>query len=404
MGRLPYPRRSFLSNLLGGLAFSTAATRSWAGTQVGAVSKKEGSSKDSSPQDASLLFNWNLQVVRRVPIVSGRPRYRAFTAIAKLQNGDLLVAYREGTDHWVTKDGIVRLVRSRDGGRTWSQPVTVWKESGHNLGTHIGLTQLSDGTLLLPVQDVLRLTPQPFSIKAYMMRSTDNGYLWSAPEEPKAKALSQFDWYNTYGKILELEDGTILWSIGYHEKGYKWWRMGTGLLVSHDGGHTWPEFRNIAYGTNDEKAVMMLPGGRMIAIIRDGLVPQYFLQTYSIDKGLTWSPLVRTNIQGHSPCLFRAPSGALLLAHRGFKVRKGSTGGPEYYDQCVGLASSLDDGETWHAGKDIYRPPRSGADVGYPSMIQLDDKQILCVYYNAGYEETTPLNSQIEGVFLKESI
>lgn len=75
-----------------------------------------------------------------------------------------------------------------------------------------------------------------------------------------------------------------------------------------------------------------------------------------------------------------------------------------YYDQCVGLAVSFDEGKTWHAGKDIYMPPRSGADVGYPSMVQLDNKQILCVYYNAGFpDEPTPLNGQIEGVFLEES-
>jgi len=88
---------------------------------------------------------------------------------------------------------------------------------------------------------------------------------------------------------------------------------------------------------------------------------------------------------------------------RGFKVRKDQKGGPEYYDQCVGLAVSFDEGKTWHAGKDVYKPPRSGADVGYPSMVQLDNKQILCVYYNAGYADT-PRNSQIEAAILEESI
>jgi hypothetical protein len=241
-----------------------------------------------------------------------------------------------------------------------------------------------------------------------MLRSTDNGYMWSVPEEPKTEALSQFNLYGPYGKILELENGTILWSIGYHQKGYEWPRLGSGLLVSYDGGHTWPEFRNVSNGTHDEKAMLVLPDGRMIAIIRDGLVPQYFLQTYSKDEGRTWSPLVHTNIQGHSPCLFRTLSGALLLTHRGFKVRRDSKGEAEYYDQCVGLAVSFDDGKTWHPAKDICTPPRSGTDVGYPSMVQLDNQQILCVYYNTGPVwqswESTPPNRQIEAVFLEEAI
>ena len=118
-------------------------------------------------------------VVARGPKTSPG-RNRAFPALERLQNGDLLVAYREGTDHWQTPDGTVRLVRSKDAGKTWREPTTVVEQyPDWDCGTHQGLAQLSNGTILLPFTRFRagkpsgrgRLTEQDI----WVMKSTDDG-------------------------------------------------------------------------------------------------------------------------------------------------------------------------------------------------------------------------------------
>ena len=337
-------------------------------------------------------------------VASGPPRHRAFPAMTKLQNGDLLVAYREGTDHWWTKDGIVRTVRSTDNGQTWSEPQTVWEVPEHNLGTHTGMRQLADGTMLLPVQDCLNLRTSKWVIRASMMRSEDNGHTWSKPEEPKADALSQFQWFNTYGPIFQLEDGTVFWSIGSLKKGVDPANITTGFLISRDGGRTWPEYRELHTGLDDEKAVLPLPSGRWVAVIRNqpGIkTPYFFQQTYSHDQGFTWDPLKQIIIQGHSPVLHRTPSGVLLLTYRAMEFHPESDVKTQHVGLGLGIAASFDEGDTWHEGSRLYSSPNHESDTGYSSIAQINDKQFLCVYYTASNPETPKCD--IEGVLVTES-
>ncbi len=68
----------------------------------------------------------------------------------------------------------------------------------------------------------------------------------------------------------------------------------------------------------------------------------------------------------------------------------------------VGIAASFDEGKTWHRGNLIYTSPQPDLDTGYPSMVQVNDKEILCVYYTA-FDPSTK-NNEIEGAFLAESV
>jgi hypothetical protein len=351
------------------------------------------------------LAGWSLRATRRMKVATGTPRHRAFPGIEKLRNGDLLVAYREGSDHWRTADGQVRLVRSKDNGLTWSEPQTVLAKDGVNYGTHSGICQLSDGTILMPAQYLDKSWgPEhsryaafgdtsgqgPRRIVSYLLRSSDDGRTWSAPESPEVDGLASDYWWNVYGKFFQVENSsTVLWPITRQKKGEVPWR--TGLLVSRDVGRTWTEYRDTAVGLADEKNLIRLSGGHLLTVIRD-LKPPYVLhQTESKDDGMNWLPYSSTGFLGHCPALLRTPKGVLLCTHR--IVDPGNTPG-------VGLHYSFDDGVTWHAGDPVYvSPDPSNRDCSYASLVQLDPRRVLCVYYTTFIDR----NCDIEGVILEES-
>lgn len=390
-------RREFAFRSVAGLASLSAAG-------ISAQPLGDRRSAGRTPQKETLT-RWRLRVIRRVPVAAGAPRHRAFPGIEKLRNGDILVAYREGSDHWRTPDGTVRLARSRDGGLTWSEPETLLESKGVNYGTHSGISQLSDGSILLPAQSLSESWgPEsqryalpgdssgrgPRRITSYLLRSSDDGHTWSRPEAPNVDGLSSDFWWNVYGKIYQIESSqTVLWPISRQKKGEVTWR--TGLLVSRDLGHTWAEYRDVAVGLADEKNLVRIGGGRLLALIRDLRAPYVLQQAESTDDGMTWLPYCSSGFLGHCPSILRTRKGALLCTHR--IVDPGAARG-------VGLHYSFDEGRSWHGGEPLYLSPEpANGDCAYAGMVQLNSGQILCVYYTT-YRNR---NSEIEGVILEET-
>lgn len=59
------------------------------------------------------------------PLNVGQSRHSAFPSLAKLPNGDLRLAWREGTDHYATRDGKIMRATSRDGGATFQDALAL---------------------------------------------------------------------------------------------------------------------------------------------------------------------------------------------------------------------------------------------------------------------------------------
>ena len=98
------------------------------------------------------------------------------SSFCRLQNGELLVSYSSPSG-----DGNfqVNLVRSDDGGRTWSDPHTLLQAEGETMATHIGTSQLADGSIILPFNCYNK--DQHSNRSAGIIRSTDNGQTWEPP-------------------------------------------------------------------------------------------------------------------------------------------------------------------------------------------------------------------------------
>jgi hypothetical protein len=362
----------------------------------------------------------NIRMIDEVVIAGAPPkRHRAFPALQRLQDGDIVCAFREGSDHWVTPDGRVRLTRSTDDGQTWSEPVTIREEARWNWGQHHAMTQLADGTLLLPVTrartEYVRpgggVVVGPRILNVYlphrhaglpvagrvprrmwaMLRSQDGGRTWPEQHEIDVPGLSNADDPGyPWGRIQELPDGRVMMPISGHVDGL----AHTGVAFSSDRGATWDGYAVIGadpverIGFN-ETDITRLPDGRWLAMIRQGTVRPYWLyQSYSSDDGATWTQPRATTIVGHAPGLHVLPSGAVLCVYRDKRPKK----------EGVSLSVSYDAGETWLYVGQFWTSPGYTNDCGYPSLVRLPNDDVLCAFYTPFVEA----NNEIHAWVLRE--
>ena len=331
-------------------------------------------------------------------------------SIERLNNGDILASYRRyfpgsgrpGFNSW---NGEV--VRSTDGGRTWSDPILRIgpKKPGdpENYLPYYGMSQLADGTILLPCMSVPR--------GIYMLRSHDNGETWSGPD-PVGDNLPGLDWDTLapYGKIRTLSDGTMILPIVGRNRGKPY--DSSCHLRSTDGGETWSEFVVLAQGLVFYNDAIELPDGRMMAMIHNGNSPtghgmSPLLWAWSEDLGRTWSEpeIAPGPIYGGSPALFMTKNNNLVCGYRWTgDVDQGFLGvGISSYQPEVGWSG------TWQGSPDLLwlsrgvRGPYPGRSFGgYPSFTYADDEHILCAFYMSWMGGGDSTTQDIEGVYLVE--
>jgi len=79
---------------------------------------------------------------------------------------------------------------------------------------------------------------------------------------------------------------------------------------------------------------------------------------------MSWSPAISFGFPGHCPYFLRTAQDVILLAHR---------------IPSTSLHYSTDECRTWHGPVTIDHV--GGA---YPSLVNLEDGSVLCVYYEEG--------------------
>ena len=302
-------------------------------------------------------------VVQRIRVTRGAARHRAFPGLLRLADGTLLVLFREGTDHWRTDDSVLKLTRSGDGGKTWTEANTLLKEDGWGFAAHHGPRQLSDGSILTAAMSLRNSGGGQREFRTYAMRSSDGGGTWQVS---RIGPMPGWAWQNQYGRAMEI-DGRLWLPGGGQRKGENDWR--NGYFVSLDNGRTWPEWHTICAGLQDEKDIVELPDRRLLAMIRSGTETY---RSYSSDRGETWNQGEKLDLFGQCPSLLLLPSGNLLFAYR--QVRPGVPAG-------IGLAVSGDSGLTWRELEPLYLSPTGSRDCAYPSMILSESGEVLCAYY-----------------------
>lgn len=313
-----------------------------------------------------------------------------------LRNGELLLMFREGTEH-ISDDGDVVLLRSKDGGLTWGGRQVIAALKGVDEREGCGL-QLRDGTIVvgiyynglyrkdgsyLPNAERERRLAEPRQrhLGAYIINSKDNGHTWSQPRHIDTSGMPFGSLEGPTDAPIEMPDGSIVMGvIGYSPAGDKGNRSAV-MIRSVDQGQTWSYLATMASDPGGKLGGFMEPGlvrtakGRIVAGLRNHGTDHAIYVTHSDDDGRTWAPPRKTAMIGHPVDLVQLQDGRLMAT---YGIRPGLHTTPGGIRACF----SRDEGETWDVQTEVaIRSDFTNMDIGYPESIQLADGRILTVYY-----------------------
>jgi hypothetical protein len=248
--------------------------------------------------------------------------HSAFPGYVVAGDGTHLVAYREGSGH-VSTNGVIKLRKSTDNGATWSSATTIFSNVSYDL-RGASLTKLASGRVVC-VTGARSSAGSNITDGGFTFYSDDNGVTWSIP----VQINDDFnDFSRAECGLTELSDGTWLLPV-YGEDTTDTFRSAK-VLSSTDAGSTWTVLATIANGDVDghsygEPGIVRV-GSRLVALLRvetpSHSLGGFMYRSASDDNGATWStpqlvlesvggapkPVLRIN--GDIVCLIRDTSGA----------------------------------------------------------------------------------------------
>jgi hypothetical protein len=297
-----------------------------------------------------------------------------FPVLTQTADGVMVAVLRGGAGH-LGLAGRVEVIRSYDGGQTWSPPQVVADSERDDRNPAFGLS--TQGTLILSYHCqgnydatgvYLRQGADPARVDVMVTRSHDGGLTWEMPFPLGIDILQRG---SPFGKIVALPDGTLVMAI-YHS-------TGSYVVRSRDDGATWGD-STLLHPAMNETALLALPDGDLLAVMRGEDKEQALHLTRSNDDGYTWStPVQITGSRQHPADLVRVSNGMILLTYGNrnppyrIEGRVSRDGGHTWLDCLLTFSGQL-------YGYNGNAPRRS--DLGYPSsVVQTGSGRGATIYY-----------------------
>ncbi|MEM9587019.1 MAG: sialidase family protein [Planctomycetota bacterium] len=351
----------------------------------------------AGPSDTSRL---KIEVDEVRTISQTTDLYCGWPTMTRRRNGQLVVVWSGGRESHVCPFGRVEMMRSDDDGETWTWPRTLL--DGPIDDRDAGVVETAKGTLLVTTFTSLAYQPQldkqielaashgaigsqwskekldrwrmvherisaserENELGQWMIRSTDGGVTWSA----RYRSI-----VNSPHGPVQLSDGRLLYA------GKELWtgERSVGVCQSVDDGVTWQWLARIPARDGDDPAkyhelhAVETDSKKLLVHIRNHNKSndREILQAESSDGGKTWSKPRSIDVWGLPSFLSRHRDGRLLMTYGHRRKPLG-----------VQLRISSDDGKTWSDPAIIWGGGVSG-DLGYPTTVQLDDGDLLSVWY-----------------------
>lgn len=305
------------------------------------------------------------------------------------------------------------LMRSPDGGASWSAPEVV-PDYGWSGVECAGLTPLGGSRVMLnqwrffwhPLgaarrrrdlrmpADLLRglaLSPELDSDRSLLDEperaapwargggetvvhfSGDGGETWTETQRIETAPFS--GGYGMRGGVV-LPDGALLLPLSDIPSYRRVF-----VVRSEDGGRRWspPVLAAEKPGSEfEEPALLALSSGRLLMLLRDNGTRRLH-RVFSDDAGRSWSQPESLPIEGYPPHLLALPDGRILCTY-----------GWRQLDFGIRGVVSRDGGQSWDIEHTIcIRGGLPNKDLGYPATVLEDDGRLLTVYYGQDDEGVT---------------
>ncbi|MFF5257809.1 sialidase family protein [Actinomadura viridis] len=325
-----------------------------------------------------------------------------FPNAERLSDGSIVAVAREGAGH-TGQDGRLLMLRSRDGGLTWSSPQVVLDTPYDDRDPMV--TQLSSGRLLLSWFQIDYSVRPAEPMGTFVARSDDGGATWSAPVLVETVMSGESDivdtyelgWAASHGQIKELPSGELIIPL-YGTVPDDRWQRAT-VVRSLDGGRSWragtESMIASAQGTHYQEPVLtVLPDGAVHALLRIGtgastMGAVYSQESWSRDGGRTWSAPARIDLVTSSAHTEVLRNGDVFLAYGDlsghFTSRRGTVG-----------AVLRDPGRPWTgAPRELVYDSGTG-DQANPAAVEVRPGRVLVL----GFDSAT---SRLVGTFVDVS-